>query len=117
MSTAQCLGLPARARRRDSARNPPRLGAGIQLGAIFGLLTLLGAGGLSAQTRGDLQVGAHVLPAGPSQAALALALNWPSMGSHPELADIRRQLRSAPSDSAGAALPPESVVTIAFLRN
>jgi hypothetical protein len=58
-----------------------------------------------------------VLPAGPSQAALALALNRPGMGSHPDLADIRRELRSEPSDSAGVALPPRPVVTIDFLRN
>jgi hypothetical protein len=39
------------------------------------------------------------------------------MGNPPDLAAIRRELRLAPADSAGLALPPRSVVTIDFLRN
>jgi hypothetical protein len=86
-------------------------------GTLFGLVFGIPAGSLAAQSRGDMQVGAQVLPAGPSQAALASALNRPPAGSHPDLADITRVRLGAVLDSAGVALKPRSVVTISFLRN
>lgn len=87
------------------------------VGAILGLLTLGLAAGAQAQTRGDMQVGAQVLMAAPSQAALASALNRPITSSLSVLADIRRDRKPVARDSTGAALPPRSIITIAFLRN
>ena len=117
MSTVQCLELPSATCRSDPAHGRYCSGAWLGFGALFGLLTFAGAGGLSAQSRGDLQVGARVLASGPSQSALASALNRPSPGTQIELADISRAVQATPIDSAGVALPPRSVVTIAFLRN
>ena len=85
--------------------------------AILGALTLGLAAGLEAQTRGDLQIGAHVLLAAPSQAALASALNRPVAGSLGGLAEISRDRQTIALDSAGVALRPRSIITIAFLRN
>jgi hypothetical protein len=99
------------ARPVSACRRHPRIWAVLALGTL-GL-----PAGLQAQSRGDLQVGAHVMMAAPSQLALASALHRAVAGSPRPLAEIRRELKPAALDSAGAALPSRSVITIAFLRN
>lgn len=84
---------------------------------VLGALTLGLPAGLRAQGRGDMQVGARVLMAAPSQVALASALHRGVQASSPSLAEIRRELKPVAVDSVGAALPARSIITIAFLRN
>lgn len=88
-----------------------------RLALILGFLLLACAAGLRAQSRGDMQVGARVLMAGPSRVALAAALNRPAAAELRALAQIRRDGPAVARDSAGVALPPRSIITIAFLRN
>lgn len=121
MPTAQGVELRGSASGGDSAHAPARpvvCNRPIRrFGVIFCALTLSLAAGLRAQGRGDLQVGAQVLMAAPSQAALALALNHPAAASRGALAEISRSRQPAVLDSAGVALPPRSIITIAFLHN
>ncbi len=97
-----------------------RVSAGCQRSPIWLVLGILALGipaGLQAQGRGDMQVGARVLMAAPSQLALASALNRAVPAASSSLAEIRRELKPVAIDSVGAALPARSIITIAFLRN
>jgi hypothetical protein len=117
----QDVGAPRLGARRDPAHRAVRTGKGGArcrgLLILGGFLALGLAAPLRAQGRGELQIGAQVLRSAPSQSALALALQSPVGTARSELAEIGHQPLAAGSDSAGVALPPRSVVTIAFLRN
>lgn len=121
MPTAQGVGRRLSVAERDPAHPQacPVTAARhfLPIGAVLGLITLGLPAGLEAQGRGDLQVGARVLMAAPSQLALASALSRVTAASPRSLAEIHRDLRPAALDSAGAALPARSIITIAFLRN
>lgn len=96
------------------------MSASCQRSPIWFLLAGLALGlpaGLQAQSRGDMQVGARVLMAAPSQGALAAALHHPVPASPSSLAEIHRELKPVAVDSVGATLPARSIITIAFLRN
>lgn len=107
--------------RRDPAHPAPRRASGsrrgLGLGVLIALLTVVLASPVQAQGRGDLQVAARVLEAGPSRAALAVALGTSAGARGQALAEISRQPAPATGDAAQLARRPRAVVTIAFLRN
>lgn len=121
MPTAQGVELRRSAGGGDPAHPPARPTTSRRqmprIGLFLGVLVLGFAAGLQAQSRGDMQVGAQVLLAGPSQAALASALYRPVVGSPGGLAEISRDRQLVVPDSAGVALRPRAIITIAFLRN
>jgi hypothetical protein len=88
-----------------------------KIATLATLLLLAVAPKVHAQSRGEVQIGARILRAGPSQIALAAALKLPAQGPDPELAHISRELPKLSTDTDRAMLPPRAIVTIEFLRN
>jgi hypothetical protein len=98
-----------------------RLGYGPSLGcALVATLLSVGAASLGAQTRGSLQVATQVLPAQPSQLALAQGLSAVRrmpVASQASLAVIAVSRTEGVARRPRLGEQPRTVLTISFLRN
>jgi len=113
--------LPMLLRAHGPRQRPqPQPGPGPSLGFVLGVALLwLSAGSVQAQSRGSLQVATQVLPAQPSQLALAQGLSalGPGSASQSSLATIELRRVGGFARNPTDAKRPRTVLTISFLRN